>query len=171
MLQLKEIAVSRHVALESDFYVPIKIRIGIWNTGIDQLVYWRIGNLETSMFEIGIKQKDGTIYSLTLVSATKSQIKQNSNGNKVIEKFGLPALKIDKWQDDKLHYINDIRDFKIFINNNSVSFILAPKKIEMKIINDIVTFGFDKEQSLCMIEINTCDSKVKENLKENLENK
>ena len=151
MLQLKGIFNTAKEIMESDFYIPIKVKFESMESGIEHNLYWRTGNF----LEIGISPTNGTIISITLLAASKVFVSKKQKAfDEYTEKFGLPSFKTDKWKNGN-YYVDEDRDkdFEVYIYENNVNIVLDPHKIKTKIINNRVDFGFDGSNLLCSIEV------------------
>ena len=51
--------------IEFDIYTPINIEFGVWNISKEPTIYWRTGDFNGSLIEIGIGQYKKDIRSIT----------------------------------------------------------------------------------------------------------
>jgi len=169
MLQLTGIAEAKKETIKFDFYVPINIEFEPWEEKQEHHLYWRSGKY----IEIGINPTSKAISSITLLFVTKiySKKKQNSLlSNK--RQIGLPLFKTNKWH-ETTYFLDEAtnRNFEIYIEKDRAIIILALHRIESKIINNRVIFGFDKNNFLCTIEVIDLSISEKTILEESLKAK
>ena len=61
MLKLRKVEEPMKHLIEFDIYVPIKIRVGHWDMSKDHTLYWRTGDFEKSLIEIGLGSETGIL--------------------------------------------------------------------------------------------------------------
>ncbi|AZK47330.1 hypothetical protein [Paenibacillus lentus] len=66
MIQISEISCVKKENVEFDDYIPITVRWGANERSFDRILYWRTGDFKKSLFEMGISEQDGSLFSLTL---------------------------------------------------------------------------------------------------------
>jgi hypothetical protein len=153
MLKLKSISNARKIYVESDYYLPIKIRFEHWNNLTEPRHCWGISRLNKDfLFEISIGEITGELKYITLVSSPKVHFEMPQTSDYIKPEVGLPAFETQEWSRDD-YYTKASLDFEVYIKENRVLIVLLPHTIESKIINDRVIFGFDKDKTLCTIEI------------------
>ncbi len=67
MIKIGNIKETKNVFVEYDLYIPIDIKIGERDNVSESILYWRIGDFETTLVEIGIEKNNKEIRSITLV--------------------------------------------------------------------------------------------------------
>jgi hypothetical protein len=150
MLHLKKITEPVNETMESDFYVPIKVKFGNWNYSQEHPFYLEVGH--TCLLELGFEKQTGAIGKIVLVSLKKIIVrKKTKNSNEIIEKKGLPQFSTKKWNNND-YYLKESRDFNLYLEDKSVVIELIPHNITSKIVNGRFAFGFDKDNLLCTIE-------------------
>jgi hypothetical protein len=157
MLQFSFLSKPLKEDINIDIYIPLNIK---WNTNLqlgESNLYWRSGDLKTSLIEIGLEPNNGVINSITLSLVSDIDLKESfpdDIGENIPIQKGLPAFKISDWP--KNGYKNDIKAFKVCLNNNGQLYIFFCNtyKLSSKIISGRVNFGFDEQEYLCFFGIN-----------------
>ena len=164
MLKLKDISSIEKIKNESDFYVKIKIRFCHPYSLNNPIYYWSCA-YENSLIEIGIIQYNGAIHDITVLPSGNIHNQEATiKSERAIEKTGLPLFETISWQKEtnnslnekfyiKGYYIREISDFNVYAGKNSVSILFSSNEITLKVINDPVVFGFDKNNTLCFIQM------------------
>jgi len=165
MLKLKDISVVETIKNESDFYIKIKIRFGYRNSLNEPIYYWSSCTHKNSLIEIGIKQHNGAIYEVTVLPSHKIHNHEAPiKSEEAVEKIGLPLFEPIAWHkyknrtsNEKFHikeyYIRETRNFEIYSEKNCVSILFSSNEIVLKVINDSIVFGFDKNNFLYSIQM------------------
>jgi len=158
MLKLKDISKVESIKNESDFYVKIKIGFEGWYKTNYSLCYWSTGSgPQKTYIEIRLIKNSGAICAFTVITMPKvynkeaPQIKKN-----VLEKIGLPLFDITSWQEDGYYFGEKLphsKDFDVYAGNESVTILFSSNEIVLKVINDSIVFGFDKNNVLCSIQM------------------
>ena len=168
MLKLKNISSTRKIYVESDYYLPIKIRFENSNNMTEPRHCWGISGLNKNfLFEIAIGEMTGDVKYIALVSSPKVLREMPSTPENIKTEIGLPSFEIQEWSRDD-YYTKETLDFNVYLKENCVFIVLLPYTIEYKIINDRVVFGFDKNNFLCSIEVKNINQKEVAILSENL---
>jgi len=168
MLKRTGISSPKQIYIESDFYIPIKIRFERWDLATETRHCWGIyGSDKSAIFEISIGETTGEVKYITLVNAPKIHHKMPIDQDHVKTEIGLPIFETKEWPRDDYH-TSVIQDFDVYINHDNARIILLPHKIEFKIINGRVVFGFDKDNILCSVEITDIIGEEKALLEESL---
>jgi hypothetical protein len=153
MLKLKAILNVIKPCVESDFYIPIKVRFGHWNNNTEPRNCLGIKNASgTSLFEIGLSEKSGEIKYITLVLSPKICSEMPLRKQPVTTKVGLPAFDMQEWE-GRDYYANEIVDFQVYLKDNHVLIEFSPNEIDLTVVNEGYAFGFDKNKFLCTIEL------------------
>jgi len=165
MLKLKDISVEEAIKNESDFYVKIKISFGYRNPLNEPIYYWSSCTHKNSLIEIGIRQHNGAIYEVTILPSHNIHNQEAPiKSEEAIEKIGLPLFETIQWEKHKNctsnekfyikgYYVRKTNNFNIYAGENSVSILFSSNEIVLKVINDSIVFGFDKNNVLCSIQM------------------
>ena len=158
MLKLKNISSTiSQIYNESDYYVTIRILFEKIDLS-DGVCYWNAYGKESSLLQIGLLNPTGAIYKLVsfLHPSIKHQIALDSEiiHTNIPEKIGLPLFEtyVEKYQEGYYH-IDEKIDFKVYLSEKNTTIMLSPNTVVLHVINDPVTFGFDKDNNLCYIHI------------------
>lgn len=133
-----------------DDYTPLKIRWG----ELTPRLYWRTGNIKTSLLELGLDKATHTICGLTVTlpdKVIKSSEMQISKEISTIE--GLPKCKIEEqlYEGNCLDYP---ATFEIHLHKTGVFLLLAfDKEIKYRIVAERVNFYLDENKSLSLIAV------------------
>lgn len=168
MLKVLELHKVVKESIEIDQYIPLKIRWGLWTHLNEEIIFWRTGNLNTSMLEIGISSKSGIISSLTVICADRIFLNNKDTvlfKNKLKE-YGTPIFNIHSWPKSKT--IDDPGFFEIQYYNNEVNLCISTNKVVKNIISGRVCFGLDSDFNLCFIKITQLSDKENYQIKDTL---
>ena len=112
--------------VQVDDYIPLSIEWDERNFLIPR-VYFRTGNLDTEMLEIGIESDSGKLSSITLVSIEKiTFIPQTLQQNQPCQK-GFPVFSLPQsWKEQR--------------------YIDAPEPLTLTVWQDVVELSFPKEK-------------------------
>lgn len=166
MLKLTSISIARKIYVESDYYLPISISFENCDNAIEPRHCWGISRLNGDfLFEIAIGEITGELKYITLVSSPKVHIEMPQTLDHIKPEVGLPSFETQEWDRDD-YYTKASLDFEVYIKENRVLIVLLPHTIESKIINDRVIFGFDKNKTLCSIEVRDIPTEEKATLEE-----
>ena len=166
MLKLMGISNVKKIYVESDFYVPVKIRFEHWNAMTEPKHCWGISKLDGNfLFEIAIGEETGELKYITLVASPKVQLGTPPQTIKCSKskKEGLPRFETKEWNRND-YYTKEMIDFDIYIDKRDIFIVLFNHEITKIIINDRVVFGFDKNDILCSIEVKDISTDEKSGL-------
>lgn len=151
MLEVKGVSALSNESITTDGYIPIRVSWG----DITPTVYWRTGDIETSLFELSIDEKTHTVKGLSVtlpgrvVESSETYIPKD-----VSAKSGLPICRIDEKQINDWNCINQPASFEMHIHKTGVSLLLSSNTEIVSTINaGKVSFGLDKNQKLSLITI------------------
>ena len=164
MLQLKKIDNCLPIITEFDPYVPVKIIFGTDIYWADQIAYWRSGNFEDQLIEVGVSQTSGVIRKITLVATKKINIEEK-NFAAVQLKQGIPIF--DKINYDKNHLFDEVGPLEMFIGKEKLQVLFSHNEITLGLTCDRVMCLFDKDNNFCGFEVTNITEKESKVLKEN----
>ncbi len=168
MLKQTGLSSPKQIYVESDFYIPIKIRFERWDLATEPRHCWGIYSSDKSaIFEISIGEITGEVKYITLVNAPKIHHEMPTDQDHIKTKIGVPIFETQEWSRDDYH-TSVIHDFDVYIKHDRALIVLLPHKIEFKIINDRVIFGFNKDNILCSVEVRDITEEEKSLLEESL---
>lgn len=142
-----------------DYYVLMSIEFDVLEERIEQHVYWGIGKF----LEIGVNPSSNVISSVTLLAASNRCYEKNIEcADDCSQIIGLPLLKMNEEPN---------QGFKFCIEGDSVFIIFSENKIILKVVNNRVTFFFDENNCLCMIEVGGLSKEERSELEDGLAGK
>jgi hypothetical protein len=112
-----------------------------------------IGDRKNSLLEVGLDAEIGIITSVTLVAVDAlTEIEELPLLVEPIQVEGLPIFDVEGWSEDG--YEIEKAEFKIFKVTDRLLILLTEEfHPSLKITNDRVSFGFDAQHNLILIEI------------------
>lgn len=162
MLKVKEILNIVPINVEFDIYIPINIEFGMWDVSLEPTIYWRTGDLKKSLIEIEIGSKKGIIRSITLTQVNDIyDVNKENIFNEVPITEGIPVLEIENYNENKNIFTDELKDFQVCINNDKVYILLSHQEVVSVIKNDRVSFGLDKNNLICAIQVDKITSDEK----------
>ncbi|OKP95149.1 hypothetical protein [Paenibacillus sp. P46E] len=167
LLRLCEIAESRGCQIEIDYYVPFSAQIGdCYDLVNENIVYWRTGDIESSLIEFGIGSNTGVLKKVTLTAVGNAVLSDVIIKNNKIED-GTPVF--DNSIIPQKGIYDYIKDFQVFLGKSTITAIIG--KIDE--CNQIVrlgrmNIGFDYEKYVTHVSINNLTIEEHKELKESL---
>ncbi|MCR8982539.1 hypothetical protein [Brevibacillus laterosporus] len=152
MLRKIRIQEIEHETLELDDYIPFNV---YWKTPFAfPIQYWRTGDLEKSLIEMGINSESGELLSITLTMlhsvSYESPIFLHSK--KDIDQFGIPVFDISAWEN--IRFIDEPIDFQSFFFNGRLIIALDDKKtVASMLSSEHIKFYFDSNHFLIAFEL------------------
>jgi len=166
MLKLKDIfSEIKKMYNESDYYLKIKILFDQREL-LGKICYWSTLGPKESLLEIGFEYPTGLVFEITVVAAVIIHYQDvNIMHNDVVEKIGLPLFETDRWKPkvnpggyhvefyEQEYYLRDNQDFEIYAGEKNTTILFSSNTIVLRVINQPVIFGFDKDNNLCYIHM------------------
>ncbi len=167
LLKLLSVSEKEECKVEIDFYVPFSVEIGdSFNFKKENIVYWRTGDIERSLIEIGIGSNTGILRRITLTSFKKASVKNVALKDIEIEE-GTPVF--DAGIIPKKGIFDFISDFEVYLGKDSIIAMIEKVDKCRKIIRmDRVDIGIDNQNNITHIAINNLDFKEYNELKDAL---
>jgi hypothetical protein len=138
--------------LETEFgeYVPFRIWCEVERS--EPSLYWRTGDLKSTMLEIEIRRQDGQISGVSLLLPGKV-----SAGFPVLtlpEKSlaGLPAVSVAGWPANR--FVDDANPFQVSVDSSRLLVLLKASVATELYVADNVTFGACDDGSLAWMLVN-----------------
>lgn len=158
MLKLKDISDSVAIRNKSVFYVKISIEFDNLFKYHSPILYWNnYGGKQDTYLEIKLIEKNGAINQFIVVTMPqKTNLVLPTISENAIEKIGLPLFETSLWVGDKYHFRERLPgsgDFGISVKDETVYILLLHNEVVLKVINDNIVFGFDKNNVLCFIQM------------------
>jgi len=166
MVSLKGIEKERDCLIEIDYYVPFTITIDNKNKYVPK-IYWRMGDIRTSLIEICINEESGVLKDITLVSVNKVKLVDNKINDIDNVKNGIPIFNIKSNVENGL--IDEKRDFEVYLNKDYIMVAFENSKGSCNYIKfGRTTMGFDNDGILNLIVVNDLKENEYNDLKEGL---
>ncbi|MFF2484349.1 hypothetical protein [Paenibacillus sp. NPDC058071] len=136
LLKLCGLEESNECHIEFDYYVPFSVQIGNYQNSLanEKTVYWRTGDIERSLVEIGIGSRTGILRNLTL-TAVKNAVLSDIiiKNNKTVD--GTPVFDLSIIPEKGIYdYIND---FQVCLGKKAITTIIG----EVDKCNTLIRFG------------------------------
>ncbi len=160
MLKVLKYGQIKKENIDFDVYIPINIEFGSHNILEEPTIYWRLGNFNDSLIEIGIGKYKRDISSITLtickdIYEVDNYIKDNFSKIK-----GSPILELENINSEI--YIDKECTLKVYIESSSISIIFSDNKIRNCLENGNVDFYLDDNKSFIGLRVNNIseDNKI-----------
>ena len=151
MLEVTDISKLMTESITIDDYTPLKIRWG----ELTPRFYWRMGNIKTSLLELGIDRATHAICGLSVTLPGKVIKSSEIDISKGIQKIaGLPKCKINQEQLGNENCLDYPAPFEIHLYKTGVFLLLAAsKEIKFQIVAERASFYLDKNKRLSLIAV------------------
>jgi len=153
-----------NITIEFDQYIPIKLIFGDRGPWIEPSAYWRSGNLDTELIEIGIGSEHGILRKITIVLIQKIGFHLNDY-SKINCKSGIPIFR--KINYDRNFLFDENGPLEMFVGKDKVQVLFSHNKITSGLVCDRVTCLFDKDDNFCGFEVADITDAEMSILKEN----
>lgn len=149
--------------VEIDYYVPFIVDVKEQNFTNENSIYWRTGNFDTSLLEIGIGEKSGILQNITLTMV--NQVYTNGINYEALEtRSGIPIFDISLIKNKIFDYFSE---YYVSLAVDNVTVAITPKNRVKTIINmGRVDMGFGFENELIFIKVNKLSDREYKDLKE-----
>ncbi len=168
MLRVDGISNQTKEIVEIDEFIPLKIRFDNWDSSKENIYYWRTGDFDNTLFEIGITSMSHSIHSITIVQGDKNSFeyinyKINSESN--IKTYGIPKCNIEKWEKNRI--LDESGPFFVYFNEESIVVVFNKERVTQRVVtNGRVEFHIDNENFISSIQLNDLSYKEKQFLLE-----
>lgn len=165
LLKLCGTEASKECKVDIDYYVPVSAYFeDSYNLINEGIVYWRTGDIERSLIEIGIGSNTGVLKKITL-TVIKNVILSGVvvNCNKV--EVGVPVFDVSIIPQKGIYdYIND---FQVYLGEDTITAIIGKiDKCGKMIRIGRVDIGVDYDDYLTHVSINGLSADEYKELKE-----
>lgn len=136
--------------IKKEDYLPFHISFPSEETSTP--IYWRAGNFESKLIEIGINEKTGSICSIALI--LPGRVDKNQTKNMATKKSiqGFPVFQISEWP--KETFKDEPCEFNVFLKKGSITIEFSrEKETNFVYTSHNVEFGFDSNNILIWIDI------------------
>lgn len=153
MIQIVEISPVKKENVEIDGYIPIDVKWGANERAFGKKLYWRTGDFQKSLFEMGISEVDGSIVSFTLTLVDKMNVEFTEYPDIATPlKEGCPLFKTNGLFNDN-GFFDDKNDIKVGVSSDSLRIFFEKLPIVSHIQNGRIKFGLTERKSLAMIKV------------------
>lgn len=163
MLIMDSKAQRKEITFEFDKYIPCSMYFK------DKLMsdfYWRAGNGDTSLIEIGILNS-GILNSITVVSISDGNFFKREDfyiSEKMVEK-GLPVFNTLEWMGKSDDYKNIFldnfsSDFIFIVGLNYIEIVFGMEEVDYYLENYGLFLGFSENRFLVKILISDVDENI-----------
>jgi hypothetical protein len=156
----------RESSLEIDGYVPLSFRCWEVRSKTAIPLYWRFGNLKTTLIEIGISQENGAIFDVTVVSLSEI-LNYGANDDDYISEnipviSGLPVCEIKPT--DELTYFDEKREIISGLRKDSIVIWIGDKTEESTVYKaGRLMFGVNSQNEICCLRVDHLDEEELKN--------
>lgn len=149
--------------VEIDYYVPFTVDVNVQKFTNENSIYWRTGNFDTSLLEIGLGEKTGILKSITLTMV--NHVNANNVNYEVLDiRYGTPIFDISMIKDKIFDYISE---FYVSLTVDDVMVSISKKNIARTMIHmERVDIGVGFENELIFIKVNKLSDREYKDLKE-----
>jgi len=158
------------ISIECDLYIPIDIKFGNWDNVLEPTVYWRTGDFQKSIIEVGIGKYSQKIRSITLVGCDKVFESKKSHRRFQDVTSGCPIVSICNLSDNS--YIDEEGAVEVHFKGNDVYILFSGTEATSCMENESVEFLLDLNSNwvgICIKDIDKVNlSILKESLKQNI---
>ncbi len=150
MLRVIGEAPSADVNIEFGEYVPFKFQFA--DTGSIPHCYWRAGDMDSSLIEVGINIDTGAITGVTvlLCGNIRREFPNLSGADRSCD--GVPIIAIDGWPENR--YLDETLPFTVFADASRVLILFSESSIAVRsIISGEITFGVSHNEELVWIMV------------------
>jgi len=142
------------VVVEFGDYVPFKFRCLVESKSPH--LYWRAGNLESTLIEVEINPVDGQITAVALLLPGRVGKKFPVLGLPLNSSEGLPLFRIHDWPNDRV--MDEPKPFQVFVDETRLLILLSDTVATRSMTSSQVTFGVCANDSLAWILVNDLNS-------------
>lgn len=168
MLKLKNVEKIINHTIEFDIYVPLKIRVGHWDMSKEHTIYWRTGDFDKSLLEIGLGSETGILRSFTLTEASIND--SNNNSIEVLDCEtieGTPLFKINNFPPNG--FLDFKNQFNVYLEQNVLYVSIKMSSCSKRIKQGRIEFMFDCNNHLRSVKIVDITSEEMKILKQGLQ--
>lgn len=148
MLEIIGTASLQEISLELDDYIPFKFKF--CESGGAPHLYWRAGDLASTLLEVEVDRESGKINggSLLLSGDVVEGLPQLSGLAKGVK--GVPVVSIENWPESR--YLDDGGEFQVFADSSNLLILFtASGDAEEYVEAGGLFFGLSKINSLAWI--------------------
>ncbi|WP_159888323.1 hypothetical protein [Paenibacillus puerhi] len=168
LLKLCRLEEINECQIEFDYYIPFSVQIGNNQNSLasERTVYWRTGDIERSLVEIGIGSRTGMLRNLTLTAVKNALLSDVIiKNNKSVE--GTPVFDLSIIPEKGIYdYIND---FQVCLGKDAITTIIGKvDKCKTLVRFGRINIGFDYENFITHVTVNDLTTDEYRELKDSL---
>ena len=151
MLKIININPIVNNTVEIDYHVPFTVNVDEKNVFNEKKIYWRTGNFNNSLLEIGIGEKSGELKSIVLTMVNKASTENIEFEVLEISK-GVPIFDISMLHKNIYDHVSE---YSVSLTTSSVLVVFSEKRVVKTLIRmERVEMGFGFENELIFIKVN-----------------
>ena len=168
MLKLRKVEEPMKHLIEFDIYVPIKIRVGHWDMSKEHTIYWRTGDFEKSLIEIGLGSETGILRSFTLTEAAIV-----SSNDQCIESIdcetieGTPIFDISGFPSNG--FLDCTNQFNVYLGQKELLVSISMNSCIRRFNQDRFVYWFDSNDNLISVRVTDITSEEMYTLRQGLQ--
>ena len=137
--------------VEIDYHVPFTVNVDEKNVCNEKKIYWRTGNFNNSLLEIGIGEKSGDLKNIVLTMVNKASTENIEFEVLEISK-GIPIFDISMLNKNIYDHVSE---YSVSLTTSSVLVVFSEKRVVKTLIRmERVEMGFGFENELIFIKVN-----------------
>lgn len=129
-------------------------------------LYWRTGDLEYGMLEVGIASDTGAIRKINTVSIDKLSLDSIKILLPEPAESGTPVFDTANWPENGLK--DDPGKFEVHCSDGEAALIVSDHPMSKQIISGSVCFGLDRDSNVCAIVIKNLTQNEFDGIKDTL---
>ena len=156
MLIMNNIREPQKVIINYDTYIPIDIKFGVWDLEQELTQYWRTGDFQHSLIEIGFGEHQKELRSVTLIMCNHVSQPQTAFAQSGIIMRGCPIVTLENPYPDM--YINEKGFLSVQLFENSLSILFDTIQPNSIIKNNEVEFLLNNENKCMGLRVQNIDT-------------
>lgn len=160
MLKIESYKDVQEEHIEYDLYIPINIQFGNQSGIDDPIFYWRTGDFQKSLIEIGIGKEEKEIRTITLTICNNVYERERDDISFLRTVAGVPIVAIECFENNMCVDYEGI--LKFCYDEDGISILFSESKPVLCIKNKSVNFLVDIENNWIGLRINDISKMNKE---------
>ena len=141
-------------------YIPINIKFGKQSDIDDPIFYWRTGDFQESLIEIGIGKEKKEIRTITLTICNNVYERERDDISLFRTVAGVPIVAIECFENNM--YVDYEGILKFYYEEDGISILFSESKPVLCIKNKSVNFLVDIDNNWIGLRINDLSKRNKE---------
>lgn len=160
MLKIESYKDVQEELIEYDLYIPINIKFGNQSDINAPIFYWRTGDFQESLIEIGIGKEEKEIRTITLTICNNVYERERDDISFLRTVAGVPIVAIECLENNMCVDYEGI--LKFCYDEDGISILFSESKPVLCIKNKSVNFLVDIDNNWIGLRINDLSKKNKE---------